>query len=431
MVAIRTDYQRIHLAEQFFESFTETNATNYYMFLGKVSQWTNEPTPDSPITSFFENDRKQWSDMIGGEKINPTNVSHVIKRVDWTANTVYDQYDDQDTSIFTKKFYVITDENNVYKVIDNGNGSVSTVKPTGTSTSIISTADGYRWKFLYNINSVDSAKFLVYSWMPVKYLLADDGSPQWQVQQSAQDGTFDHVIVTNGGSGYTNATVTITGDGTGATATANISGGAITSIDITNGGSGYTNATVTITGDGAGATARVVFPPAGGHGANPVRELGGFYVMMANDFQQDESGTLPITNDFRKIGLMKNPKDYGTSNISTVSNFNQTTRMQLDAGVTGSFLVDEVVTGLTSGTTGVVVAYDSGLNILSVNEIKGSGFQDGEVVTSTSGSGTISTGGITNPDLEPGSGQILYVDHRSAVSRAFDQTESVKTIFEF
>jgi hypothetical protein len=65
------------------------------------------------------------------------------------------------------------------------------------------------------------------------------------------------VRVTNFGSGYTTATVNITGGGgTGATATASIVGGLIFSITITNAGSGYTSLpTISITGDGTGASA--------------------------------------------------------------------------------------------------------------------------------------------------------------------------------
>ena len=53
-----------------------------------------------------------------------------------------------------------------------------------------------------------------------------------------------------------NAIVTITGDGTGATANATVGlNGAVTGFAITNPGAGYTAATVEITGSGTGATA--------------------------------------------------------------------------------------------------------------------------------------------------------------------------------
>lgn len=78
-------------------------------------------------------------------------------------------------------------------------------------------------------------------------------------------GSVDSISVTDGGSGYTSATVTIgSPNGMGqnfvtATATATIVLGVITAINVTNPGSGYVTApTITITGDGAGATATAI-----------------------------------------------------------------------------------------------------------------------------------------------------------------------------
>lgn len=77
------------------------------------------------------------------------------------------------------------------------------------------------------------------------------------------DGTVSSIEITSGGTGYTSApTVALTGGGgTGALATASISGGAVTGITITNPGSGYTSVpTVAFTGgagSGAAATAEL------------------------------------------------------------------------------------------------------------------------------------------------------------------------------
>jgi len=79
-------------------------------------------------------------------------------------------------------------------------------------------------------------------------------------------GVIDAITVTNGGSGYTSATVTISaprpttegglvGGDVQATATAQVSGGAVVGITVTDPGLRYDSATVTITGDGSGATA--------------------------------------------------------------------------------------------------------------------------------------------------------------------------------
>lgn len=62
---------------------------------------------------------------------------------------------------------------------------------------------------------------------------------------------IDEIQITNAGFGYFSAPdVTITGDGTGATAVATIRNGSVVSIDVTNRGTNYTTATVTISGGG-------------------------------------------------------------------------------------------------------------------------------------------------------------------------------------
>ena len=68
------------------------------------------------------------------------------------------------------------------------------------------------------------------------------------------------ISISNPGTGYTTApTVTITGDGTGATAIATIVNGSIRSIEVSNRGIDYSRAIVTITGGGGyGATATAV-----------------------------------------------------------------------------------------------------------------------------------------------------------------------------
>ena len=80
---------------------------------------------------------------------------------------------------------------------------------------------------------------------------------------NASTNVFEYVLsslittpVSAAGSGYSTATVTVSGGGGfGATAKAELSSGTIGSIIITNPGRGYTSApTVTITGDGSGAT---------------------------------------------------------------------------------------------------------------------------------------------------------------------------------
>ena len=64
------------------------------------------------------------------------------------------------------------------------------------------------------------------------------------------------IDITNGGSGYSSVPdVAVLGDGTGATATAEITSGEVTAILVTNQGANYQTATVTITGGGGTAAA--------------------------------------------------------------------------------------------------------------------------------------------------------------------------------
>jgi len=75
-------------------------------------------------------------------------------------------------------------------------------------------------------------------------------------------GLIKEINIVNKGGQYTNATVAITGDGTGATATATIVDGSIQAITITNPGSNYTKAQATIQGDGYRAILTVVLDTA-------------------------------------------------------------------------------------------------------------------------------------------------------------------------
>jgi hypothetical protein len=78
----------------------------------------------------------------------------------------------------------------------------------------------------------------------------------------ANQGKIDYIRVVNGGTGYTGASVSISGGSSNATAVAEITGGVITNIRLTSQGYGYTASSVTITptgasGSGASAIANI------------------------------------------------------------------------------------------------------------------------------------------------------------------------------
>ena len=54
-------------------------------------------------------------------------------------------------------------------------------------------------------------------------------------------------------------------------------------------------------------------PPVGGHGADPTNELGGFNVMINARFEGTEADEFTVGNEFRKIGILKNPLAYANT----------------------------------------------------------------------------------------------------------------------
>ena len=130
-------------------------------------------------------------------------------------------------------FYVMTDDFNVYKCLDNNNNAPSTVKPTGTSVSVIETSDGYVWKYLYNVPINLRNKFVDDNYIPVTSALTN---------QFYSNGTVDSIIINNKGSGYTTATLTVTGDGYRPEDPVFVTG-----VVMNSGGSSYSSPTVTFT----------------------------------------------------------------------------------------------------------------------------------------------------------------------------------------
>jgi len=413
------------------DNFISSIGTNgVYLLIGKNDAWTGASrgeyiatTPsDTVIPIPIDTDiasAKHWDDVIAAKKIITSNVSHVIKRVDWTSGTAYDAYSDDVEDQIGKDFFVFSEPSfNVYKCIDNGSGGstkvgapVSTVEPTGTGTDLLPTADGYVWKFMFQVQQADVLKFVTTDWLPVNSPATDNQSAQEAVETAAINGKLEYIRVTNGGTGYiddngnvagaTDNTITLastasavngtydnmnvyitTGTGVGqlrtistyvggtkiATLTSawttnpspsdsvysvapkvtvssgsdnglaatarvkTITGGVIKKIDVVDKGTDYRIATATITG-GAGVNAAVipVISPIGGHGNNPVTELGGAYVMLNTRLIGNDGTDFPVNDDFRKVHLVVNPKLNGSETIASENTYNKD-ELQQDSG---------------------------------------------------------------------------------------------------
>lgn len=150
------------------------------------------------------------------------------------------------------------------------------------------------------------------------------------VEQVAVPGAIYCIEVTEEGDHYSDeATVVITGDGTGATATPTIVGGRITQILMDSYGSGYTNATITFNDPNrfdpeingyVDAQAYAILPPPGGHGSNAPYELYADTLAVHTALTNDTETSL-VNQDYRQYGLILNPVDIlNGARITTAEN---------------------------------------------------------------------------------------------------------------
>ena len=425
MASLVTSKFRVHNAQQFAEAFSETSNTIMYLFIGKNTAFPNDNVPPTPVNSTANVEFTPWRDMYAAKRITTADVTHAVERYDWTSGTVYDQYDDQDTNLVDDDFYVMTEDYNVYKCLFNAGATASTTKPTGVSTSPFTTADGYIWKFMYTVTTAKALKFLTNDYIPVQTLASDDGTDQWDVQQAAVDGGIHVIKVTSGGSGYATApAVTITGDGTGATANSTITANVVTSVAITNAGTGYTRATVSFASGAAAATA--IISPKGGHGADAVEELSGKYIMLNVRLDGSEANTFSTANEFRQVGIVRDPYTYGTTTRAVASSFRQSFKYQL-SGISGTFTLDETITSGSNTASAVEFTTPNLFTTLPLNLP----FANTTSVTGGTSGATGTIAAITTPGLQPYSGDIIYVENRVPIARADDQIEDVKLVIQF
>ena len=498
MSAIITEKFRQHNANQFLESFTETAGNAYYLFLGKATPFTSGTTSGSDSSPPTPQDGEQdetraWDAMLAAKKITSSDITYAIPRRNWATGTTFDMYEHNISSsntttsgasnLYDSTFYFVTSTYNVYKVLDNNGGTAyDGAEPTSTSTSPFELG-GYVLKYMYNITTSEIGKFVTTDFVPV--------STDSDVTAAATDGGIESLKIT-AGSGYTNGTyyAAVYGDGTsqgtssGAIVRITVASGAIASFGLTAGtdttvhatgasytygfvnlGAGYTFSDSDLTSasnmGGSGGAVEVIISPEGGHGKNAVTELGGHYLMTATTISQAENDDFSTANDFRQVGIVIDPTNYGTTTVATATTARQTYAVKF-ASSTGVFEADEVITQASTGASGKVVEWDTVLSILYYQQesFKGFGtnattgglvaFSGTNLITgaTSSATGTPSstssetvtlansntltlTSGYANPELQADSGDIIYLENRKPIQRASDQTEDIKIIIEF
>lgn len=413
--------------------------------------------------------------------VNPANISAGMFKEMWAPNVKYDTYrhdwNSNRASVYNgsnayvptpkdlsdAKYYVITSGYSLYiclkQSIIGGIVQPSTQSPEtgvaiGTNTGIYKTSDNYYWKFIGITTPADVVAFMTDTYHPVETLtiapsVSDVYYTQWQNQ--VYSANFKRGIYTinvlSAGTGYNggavgtisfpSASIVVSGNGSGLAGNVTFgTGGVVQNIEITNPGSGYTFLSMTITG-GTGFTYDTIFSPAYGLGANPVLDMSAYYAIVNCSLNSNESGVFTVTNDYRKICLVSNPTNFSSTILSTSVTLDSTTTLVLTGGGgLSGYNPDQVVTDSVSGAKGRVVDWDSTTGKLRIIRTTNENFGQAGAAnaftvgsTVTAGTGVISS--ITNPTVAPGSGNIIYTEYRTPISRSLGQSENIIVVVEF
>ena len=502
MPATITDKFKRILLDDLYASFDNAgkplgDSDYYYIAIGRSEDWDDPngvpptPYPDMETTRQFQHSMQAFK--------RTADISYVVPRHNWSAGSIYTAWSDKyhsDTKIgpfddIVGPYYVITDENNVYVCLQQGmtdDGAIrnSIYKPTAVSHAPFAAGpDGYIWQFLYNVGTYNSRRYLTSHWQPVEFIRdSSQGGPaadalsasrlaQLGVQRAAIPGEILGVEVVNGGNGFTEApTITFHGDydsaaeyGEAKAYTRINSNGEIFQIvmkDSADGrfrfGEGYTNRTwATVSGgNGQGAELRpIVHTDSGGFGADPRNDLNSGSMMYSVRIIGDEYKVFNVQNDFRQVGLIKNPhkdsaRDPAFAGTEEVTGMRGTALKKLFVGdgiYDDKTNQDNLVTGLASGAKAILDYYDvyvdsdccdRNLNrtrkVLYVHQNYDTGFENfdsGETLQLSDGGGSaILRKSPKYTDIDKYSGTVMYVDNRVAIERDEDQTEDIKIVIE-
>ena len=488
---------------------TITGGTSSATAKSGVYRYATEEAPPAPIDNYSEK-IAIYNELIAAKRITGPFARLVIPRYNWniSLNPKFDMYRPSyaptpggggavgkstatgQTSLSAGKFYVMNSAYEVFKCLYNGEspanptGQNATYEPksqpaggqgafaNGIYTEPSGTA-GYIWKHMFTLPTADVLSFLSTDFLPI---VEKTEASRVTVEGQAVDGGVHVAVVEDAGSALP-ATATlytsVYGDGSGGIVKFTTDGsGSITSAVMEAAGTGYTyGSTILETGKvftDAGLTSaassftgkasiEVVVSPTGGHGSDAENELFSKRVMTNVRLTYDEgSGDFPVDNDFRRIGIIQDPFDFGTTNFASASTLRGTAVLKIN-GATSNYTVDEdIFQSVTGGTAyGKVVSWDATTGILkyyqspelhsdsgvvrafeanAANAVVGqASTASGNIDTGANGavSGIALTGGLASPEIAANSGEIVYIENRRQITRAADQIEDIKLVIEF
>ena len=477
-----------------------------------VYRYATEDIPPLPL----DNQREKlnvYDEIIAAKRITDAFARTVIRRYNWdvVANPKFDMWKPDysatpggggqvgkqtatnQNSISDAKFYVMNSDYEVFKCLYNGenpsnaSGQNATEEPRTAGANYASATGlytetsgaGYIWKYMYTMPTDDVLRFLSSDFMPI---VLPGNNTRTAVAGAAVAGAIDVVLIESAGANLPASQTlytSIKGDGTGGVVEFATDGsGTITSASIQSRGQDYTYASVllgngnlfsdaslsTAVGTPANATGalEVVMPPEGGHGSDHELELNGKRVMTNIRLTYAEgSGDFPVDNDFRRIGIIKDPVLAGTTTFATADTLSGLKAVKI-TGASADYIPDEEITQTVTGGTakGTVVSWtlDSGSTTAGVlkyiqtvdahvdqgvvrafesngaNAISGGlSAAAGNVQTGYAGSllGVSFTAGLASPEIKNNSGDVIYQENRRLITRAPDQIEDIKLVIEF
>ncbi len=282
----------------------------------------------------------------------------------------------------------------------------------------------------------------------------EGGTPQENVEAAATPGTIDRIVILSGGNSYISgdASISIIGDGQDAEATLTLNDGVVTDVTITNPGSGYSFAEISVVNaaegsPGNGATFRAVVSPYGGHGSNPQKELFAKSLSLTVSLANETSDTF-LNNDFRQLGIIKNPRIFGSSDNFTSNTGNCCYVIAINSPELVDY--DDVITSDDGGRFIVVQKEDSNNNgvvdrihlLPIIPKISGTSILTnltqelslGSPVADTFNIGTVVSPilvAVLEPEVDNRTGEIIYLDNRIKIIRTSDQVEKIRALINF
>lgn len=246
-------------------------------------------------------------------------------------------------------------------------------------------------------------------------------------------GAISSVPVVSGGYGYGDGstTVQIIGDGYGATAEAVIYNGKIIKINLINAGYGYTWANVSVTGSvsARGAKARAIISPYGGMGKNAINNLYSRILMFYTNISSDKNQGFTVNNDYRQIGVVKNPNRYGSTVILSTNLASPCWVVSATNTVT-DFPADALLHMNNDDNSKFRIVSNTGSSLL-LQALDNAIPQIGSSFTNRTNNFSINTSAVTPPNVDKYSGDLLFIDNRQAFTPTSDQTVTLRTVIRF